>query len=279
MWKFRMIIAACAVAFLLQGCGTTARQMTETYNSVSIDIGGKSNKTYRLINADRDVLSVASGRTGTLTFRVPEMRQERQCLYVVDDQGKSISFSQQGVQGFGVEIAPQHYAQRQEIISMEAELEGIQGSTSSQANRLRSIDNELASNRATAGSRCQKPTMRPIPRQPVTRCSSREECYQDGTQICFGIAFGAEGCSMALSSQGVPGVVAGPSCGYAATKLATEKYGLGSGIVDAIRGQVDDWAEQKARDGTISGFLQALVIKTANYASKAYSATQCRDGK
>ena len=140
---------------------------------------------------------------------------------------------------------------------------------------LASTRNRLSNNRAFVGQQCIRPEQRPLPIRPKTRCTSRQECLQDGASICFTRYLGESGCGVASSELGGPGILSRSDCAAAAARLAGEKYELGDAVVDAIMGIVDDEAADLQSNDSLSDNFLGFAIETLSEVRKLEQAKLC----
>lgn len=276
-----MVDAKLFVVFLvpivLAGCSPRIYKIEETYKDVRLALDGRANDSYHLYSREGVRFSSAVPQSGTLMFNLALIPYPSTCLRVVDSKGEPVRLEGVAYEGFNIKLAPQHYELRQEEQNLIKNNNSYEYTRSQNQNSINTVSSDLSSNRAYVNTQCLLPPMHSIPEKPNTRCVDETQCWQDATQICFAIAFGAEGCSVALSREGVPGVVSGPSCGAVAANLAEQEYGMGDAIADAIQGVVDDWANSLMRDESWLVNIFGGAVKSLSYASKYDDAASCRN--
>jgi hypothetical protein len=265
----------CILAFLT-GCAAKVTSIRETYHDVTLKLDAAGNSRYSLYSSTGQRLGTAAAPSGTLRFSLPSQLSAQECLSVKNERGEMMQVGSQGNTGFRVQLPEQHAALQFSYSREERKHDELTKALSQHRSSSKQVSSQLSVNRAHRAGTCSLPAQRSLPAQPVTRCTSRDTCFADATQICFAMAFGAEGCSMALSSQNVPGIISGPSCGAAAAKLAGEKYGMGSAIVDGIIGIVDDNADSLMQSESVADNVWGVVTRIGTSAVKYAQANSCR---
>lgn len=276
--RLKNIFSTLVVSAVLSGCASNVVSVQESYNKIRVDVaGGSEGRQYVLRNSSGQSMSSASLQGGILSFDLGNQGLQSDCyaVYFEDEALKGESGSYSGFRNGASAQYQQHLEKFNNANSNIAELRHVYNQAVEQLSLTAS---RLADNRAERDGTCSVPNRKPLPQKPNFRCNSANECVSDANQICYAMAFGAEGCSVALSQKNIPGVIAGPACGAAAANLVSEKYDGNALMLDAIRGVVDDWADQRLRDGGFWNTAFGVGAKALNYASKAASAEQCVDG-
>jgi len=276
--KFIKLLLLVPFCISFSGCATRVLQIQETYHEVRVTLDSSNKELYYLYNQQGKIVSYAKSKSGKIIFELPEIQTQKTCLYIADKKKKKLEVKNSSAGSFEVKLAPFHYELKKTLKKAKNNINKANKKLEDIKNSLKYTQRKLSRNRAKKGNSCILPATRSIPSRPDIPCGSRDECYKDATQICFAIAFGSEGCSMALSEEGVPGVIANPSCGAIAAKLAEEKYSFDDVIIDAVRGSVDDLADSMMKEEE-DWFTKmfGVVLKAANYASKYESAVACRN--
>src|ERR1700752_416129 len=74
----------------LVGCGVSPRRMTETYDRIDIELSGRDEQRYHLIDQSGQSYAGATGERARLTFTIPAEAPVDQCFRVVNQKGKSL---------------------------------------------------------------------------------------------------------------------------------------------------------------------------------------------
>jgi len=260
------------LAFLaLAGCATSPVSVVHSRTVVQVELSARDGERYALRDEERQLVAAARAADGRLLFRVPDGWDADQCFRVVGPGRETL------VEDFRAPLIDAYQRRVDERRVVASSLARFQRMRASHRETVAEATRVLAANRAFRGGWCSTPARRPLPPAPEAVCDSARECRQEGAAICYSLAFGSEGCAIALreSNLDVPGVLAAPGCAAMVANLAGRKYGMDAAVVDLMHGLVDDVADSMIEGDSIVGALLGVGIKTANYAVKIEKAKQC----
>ena len=267
---YRLLFCLLALT-LLSGCASTLSSGVSSLNTIDFKTSLRDGTSLRLADNNR-VIAVGQARAGSVTFALPKSANISSCLSIHDVKGENVF-------GKNVLIQPVVRIEMQKI-SQDLQRTNIEFSESQKIDPrflLANAKRRIAENRAFVDGACILPEQRPIPQRPQTRCSSRQECEQEGAAICFTQYIGEKGCAMAFSELRMPGLLSSPSCAATAAKLAGEKYELGHAVVDAITGMIDDIGGNLRDSDDLGDNILGWVIGAAVEVGQLSQARSCKN--
>lgn len=169
---------------------------------------GSTSGHYLLIDTNHQIISRAEANSSGLKFNLPGNYRLDDCVAVVDSKFKAATDSPF--------IFISLHSVYQELVEERASLSSSIGESRNRSMSLRqqvqSMQSGLASNRAYSNQGCLLPATAPVPPPPALKCNSPGECSQEGAAICYTRFIGTQGCSVAFSHLGVPGILNSPGC-------------------------------------------------------------------
>lgn len=224
----RFLIYLLPAILVLGGCATNFTKGVNTVNSVEFKVSRSDRNAY-ILHDGKQRLAFALPKDGKLTFMLPPNGEISTCLSVIDQTGRSVLPDKQFLLP-AVRYEYQQNLNRRATATAELD-EAIKNDPK---NLLNAAQARLRQNRAFLNSSCSRPEQRPIPPQPIVRCSSQRECQVEGAAICYSIYFASKGCEKAFNELRIPGILSSPSCAAMAAKLAEEKYDLNDAVKDLL---------------------------------------------
>lgn len=270
----RLVNAWCwgpAALLVLSGCATPLTSGVGGAAALEFKTSERDGTLFRAVERNR-VVSTGMARGGSVVFPLPATGDVGPCIAIFDAKGKNILPDGGAV----------YAAVRTELVSVTGSLQRTQAELAASRSNdprllLEGARQRLSANRAFDGRQCSRPEQRPVPRRPLTRCTDRNECTQDGAAICFTRYMGEKGCGAAFSQFRIPGILSGPGCGAAAARLAGDKYEMGDAVVDANLGAIEDAGASLRRSDGLGDQLLGTLIALGSEAAKLAQARSCTD--
>ena len=262
----------CLLALLLlSGCASPLSSGVGSATALEFKTSERDGTPFRAV-AKGQVIAGGQARGGSVFIQLPSSIDVGPCVSLHDAKGKNVFPN-------GASI---YTAVRSELIEATYSLQRVNSELASSRRTdprllLASARERLSGNRAFSNQQCSRPVQRPIPRRPDTRCTSHQECLQEGAAICFTRYIGERGCGAALSEFRVPGLLSSPSCAATAAKLAGEKYEMGDAVVDAIVGAIEDAGANLRQSDSIFDNLFGLAIGAGAEVRRLSQARSCTD--
>ncbi len=278
MKSSKFIFIVLFVIYFLSGCSTNIKNIQENYKEVIVGLDTQESRRYYLFSDRGRQLSTAVAYNGRVVFPIPYGVSSKDCIVVADNDRRLVSIADKRSPYFQISVPEQHTVVVAKQSTEKNRLTQYERDYSSFNQSVKNANYQLSNNRSFQQSgNCIVPRQMPIPAAPETKCKSKESCNADASQICFAMAFGAEGCSIALAREGIPGVVSGPTCGAVAAQLGKEKYEMGDAVKDAIHGLVDDYADKLTKENDFFSWIIGHGIKLGSYAVKLDGVNRCRN--
>ncbi len=270
----RKILVTLAFLFILSGCAVSPVSTTQEKNKITVVLSGTSDDSYRLYNDYDGYVARADGRDGSLVFTVPEYADTSRCFTVKDKNGKNIY---ENNTYFSTPLISELRQSQKERRAYEDKITQLQGNAqqfdTSYNDHWVQFRKSPAFN--AAGNTCRLPAQKTIPPKPYAKCTSEQQCKEDGAAICFTRFIGEAGCGVASKKLGISEFLSNPGCAAAAADLAGQKYGMEDAFVDALNGAIKDVANtSKSSESPLENII-GHIIDAGVYAYDINSAVQC----
>lgn len=260
-----------ALVVVLSGCASPLTSGVGSAGTLEFKTSERNGTPFRAADRGR-VIAAARAQGGSVTFQLPAARDTGPCVSIHNAEGKNVFPN-----GASVYTAVRAELKETSDQLQRANAELSESRRSDPRLLIASTQERLTNNRAFVNQQCTQPEQRAIPNKPVTRCTSRQECVQDGAAICFTRYLGEKGCGAAFSEFRVPGILSGPGCAAAAAKLAGEKYELGDAFVDAMMGIIEDAGASLRESDSLLDNILGGAIRLGAEAKKQSDARSCTD--
>jgi hypothetical protein len=270
-WLAMRRVCFLIVAILVfSGCAVRPVATIQTNDSLRIALSGAKKGSFKMLDSTGNLIAEDGGEDGELEFRVPGSKNVRGCVYIEDENGKKL-----GKEKYELFLIDKF----RQVDGRKKNLENVHDIKSKQYSVLdknyQDIKIRMEGHAAFSDGRCHLPESRPLPPEPVTRCSSYDECLEEGAAICYSRFIGAEGCALALKEVKVSGLLASPSCAAIAAKIAGDKYDMGDAVIDVIRGAADDYSDRLINSNSWLDKIGGVLVKIANSGYGLYEARLC----
>lgn len=270
MFKNSIVLVIFAAFF--SGCSLQPKSFIQTNSSLIVSLSGSAKSNYFLVDDSGTVIAKDSADDGKLTFGIPISADTKSCVSVLDQKGQTLT-----EKPYQLPFIDQFRTLDNYKLALESVVAKKVHEFSELNRHYQDVKIRMEGHSAFSDRRCHLPDQRALPEKPITRCSSYDECLEEGSAICFSRFIGAEGCSLALKEINIPGILSSPGCSAIAAQLAGHKYDMDDAFVDFLHGVADDVGSDLIKsESWLDKTLGALVIG-ANYVIKLDNARACRD--
>lgn len=213
----------CSILLMasLYGCAVAPTRLTQTYDSVEIQLSSPDSGRYYLMSPQGRTYGLITGASGRLTFRIPSDATPQSCYAVFSEKGKSLLkgpmwFYPSIRQTYLAVAEKRNYAQRQVTENEQTQRDAL--------SRLNQANADLGNNHAWNGRSCEAPLQAAIPPRPPAPCNSRQECAVQAHQGCFSEFLTKQLCGLVLSKfHFAPASIL--ACNAAVERFSREEYG------------------------------------------------------
>lgn len=274
----------CSIPLMacLYGCAASPTRMTQTYDTVEIQLSSPDRGRYYLMTAQGRTYALTTGASGKLTFRIPSDAPLQGCYTVFSEKGKNLLKSPMWFypsvrQAYLAVAEKRNNAQRQAATNEQTQRDAL--------SRLNQARADLGNNPAWKGNSCEAPLKRAIPPRPPVPCNSREECTAQASNGCFSEFLTKQFCGILLSKLHIAPLSIF-ACNRIVEHFNREEYGaegqftysmafaLGGALLTAIA-QGDD---NNAKGGDVSALEMAnIVLEIANAVNEYNDVKSCTD--
>lgn len=265
----------------LYGCSVSPTRMTQTYDSVEIQLSSPDKGRYSLVSTQGRPYGFASGATGKLTFRVPAEAPIQGCYTVLNGKGKNLL---SGPPWFYLSMRPAYLSLVESRNGAQRKIAQNEEARRDAQSRLGEARAALANNQDWKGSSCEAPPQGTIPPRPETRCNSREECAAQASQGCFSEFFTKEICGVLLSKYHAP--ISIPVCRTIVEGFDRKEYGsdgqfahsIGVALALAIGKEMLSGSDNNTQHEGVSLLEMAdVVLEIANAVNEYGEVKTCTD--
>ena len=254
------VICLLSILLIFSGCAVKPKYALQTATSFEVGVSKETDQEYKLIDRNRRAISKAKVINKTLVFSLPSNTPKNVCYAVINEEKEPLFDEKAGFRITSISNYQQLIGQRNHIQTQYSTCERMKEVSFS---NLKRADVLLDKNKLFNGKTCDLPPQKAIPPFPKTICGNYRQCQKLAEDSCRENLVAAESCGLALSKTNVHSSISSVSCGALLAKLNGRKYGIGSGVQDAITGYLDEhtknmFQEEKYTEGIATFILRGV---------------------
>lgn len=248
------------IAIYISGCAIKPSYTFQSIEGVEVGLNRDTEKTFSLIDKNGNIYAKANSHDKRIIFNLPRNTSPAICYAIVDDEGNHLLGKNSGLK-----ITSIYEFNKNERSLMDAQIKNkacIENEYSF-LNQLRSAETQLYNNNLFNGKTCDLPPQRDLPPFPQTICGSYSQCQELANDSCMKNLVDAESCGVALSKTRIHSSITSVSCGALLSSLNGERYGISSGVQDAITGYLDEHTKDMIETGEYGKAIATGLVRLA----------------